>query len=132
MPRKTTSMPPTAYARTISTIRDYPRMKSDLRIMQSELGIHATNNDGMPHGNKTGSAVEDTAIRMADAQAIVDAIEWCIDKVPADMRTGILNNIMYRVPFPRNEYAQLVPSLSTWKRAKSDFVVCVARKLRIY
>lgn len=132
MPGKITCMPHTAYSRTIATIRDYPRMKFDLERMKKEIGLHASVQDGMPKGTEVHSAVEDAAIRMADVEALILAIEWCIERVPADMRTGILNNILYRMPFPRNEYAQLVPSISTWKREKSNFVVCVAHKLRIY
>lgn len=132
MPGKITSMPPTAYARTISTIRDYPRMKFDLERMRKDVGLHSANNDGMPKGTEMHSNVEDAAIRMADAQALIDAVEKCIDKIPEDMRSGILNHILYRMPFPRNEYAQLVPSLRTWQREKQIFVCCVAHTLRIY
>ena len=135
MPR-VTCMPPTAYNRTISTIRDYPRMVMELEQLKRDAGsVKATNYDGMPKGvgsNGLGNGLEDKIAHLVDLEREVERMQAVIETIPTDMRDGILHNILYNTPYPRNEYAQLVPSLSTWKREKRKFVLRFARELRIY
>ena len=130
---KITCMPPTAYNRTISTIRDYPRMVCELEQLKRDAGcLKSSKYDGMPKGSSGGSGLEDKIARVVDLEREVQKMQECIDTIPADMRDGILDNIFYNTGFPRNEYGQLVPEMSTWKRVKRNFIVCVAHKLRIY
>lgn len=130
---KITCMPPTAYNRTISTIRDYPRMVYELECLRRDAGcLKAASYDAMPKGTSAGSGLEDKIARVVDLEREVQKMQECIDTIPADMRDGILDNIFYNTGFPRNEDGQLVPEMSTWKRVKRNFIVCVAHKLRIY
>ncbi|MBP3342298.1 MAG: hypothetical protein J6K99_07210 [Peptococcaceae bacterium] len=130
MPR-VRSMPATAYNRTIATIRDYPRMMYEYERLKCDIGIKAANYDGMPKA-AAGNGMEEKIIRLADLEAEIAAFQGVIETIPADMRDGIMNNILYGIRFPLNEYAQLVPSLREWQREKTEFIVRVARKLRIY
>lgn len=129
---KVTCMPPTAYNRTISTIRDYPRMVMELEQMRNDVeGISAASIDGMP--KSSGNAgLEDKVARLVDLEREVQEMKRCINSMPSDMRDGIMNNILYNMPFPRNEYAQMVPSLRTWQIEKQKFVKCFARAMKIY
>ena len=53
---KITCMPPTAYNRTISTIRDYPRMVCELEQLKRDAGcLKSSKYDGMPKGSSVGS-----------------------------------------------------------------------------
>lgn len=131
MPR-VRSMPATAYNRTVSTIKDYPRMLYEYEQLKRGVGVKAVAYDGMPKGNTTESGVEEKAIRLADLKAMIDNIESVIATIPCDMKDGILNNIYYGWRFPLNEYGQLVPSLRTWQREKEKFIILIAHKLRIY
>ena len=130
---KVTSMPPTAYNRTISTIRDYPRMVYELEQLKRDAGcLKGTNYDAMPKGSSGGSGLDAKIAEIVDLETEIQKMQECIDTIPADMRDGILDNILYNTGFPRNEHGQLVPEMSTWKRAKREFIVRVAHKFRIY
>lgn len=132
MPR-VTSMPPSAYNRTISTIRDYPRMVMELEQLKRDAGsIKATNYDCMPKGSGGGSGLEDKIAHLVDLENEVQKMQAVIETIPADMRNGIMNNILYNMGFPRNEYGQAVPSLRQWQREKNKFVLRFAREMRIY
>lgn len=123
---RVTLMPNTAYKLTLAEISDYPRKVADLAILKANIGIGAVNQDGMPKGNDVHSNVEEAAIRIADMEAKVNAIDKCINSMPSDMRQGVLNNIWYRTSFP------YIPELRTWQRVKRRFIKCVAKELGIY
>ncbi len=127
------TMPASAYNRTIFTIRDYPRMVCEYEQLKRDVGVRATNYDGMPKGgNIAGSVLEEKATKLVDLEQEINSIQDVMAMIPADMRDGIINNILYGMRFPLNEYGQLVPSLREWQRKKSEFIVRVAHKLRIY
>lgn len=127
------TMPRTAYNRTICTIRDYPRMVCELEQLKKDaVHLKAAAYDGMPKGSSGSGGLDDKVIRLADLEAEVKRIQEVIDMIPADMRDGIMDNVLYGTSFPRNEYGQMVPSHRTWQREKQKFIVLCARKLRIY
>lgn len=126
------TMPSTAYNRTISTIRDYPRMVYEVeRLRRDTASVKATNYSGMPSGG-TPSGMDDKIARLVDLERDVEKMREVIDTIPEDMRDGIMNNVMYGIGFPRNRDGYLVPSIATWKREKQKFIVLMAHKMRIY
>lgn len=130
---KITCMPPTAYNRTISTIRDYPRMVCELEQLKRDAGcLKSSKYDGMPKGSSGGSGLEDKIAHVVDLEREIEKMQAVFSTIPADMRDGIMDNIMYNMPFPVNEYAQLVPSLREWQRVKREFIIRFAREMRIY
>ena len=132
MPRVRT-MPASVYNRTIFTIRDYPRMVCEYERLKRDTGVKATNYDGMPKAAvQQGNSLEDKAAKLVDLEREIQLIRDALDAAPDDMRDGILNNVIYGIRFPLNEYGQLVPSLRTWQREKSMFVARVAHAMRIY
>lgn len=129
---KVTCMPPTAYNRTISTIRDYPRMLIELEQLKRDAEcIKASSYDGMPKGASI-QTIDDRIALVVDLEMDIQKMQECINAIPVDMRDGIMNNILYNMPFPRNDYAQLVPSLRTWQNEKRKFILNFARTMRIY
>ena len=124
------SMPVTKYNRTISTIRDYPRMVYEYERLKRDMGVGAVGYDGMPKGGMVDSEVEEKAVRMADLKRLIDDMQSVIETIPSDMRDGILDNIYYGTRFPLNEYGQLVPSFRTWQREKNKFITLMAHKLK--
>lgn len=129
---KVTCMPVTAYNRTISTIRDYPRMKRELDQLKADVGcISATNYDGMPKGG-TSDGLADKIAHLVDLERDMEKMQNCIDTMPDDMRDGILRNILYNEPYPLNDYAQIVPSLRVWQKEKQKFVICFAKAMKIW
>lgn len=127
------TMPVTAYNRTVCTIRDYPRMQYESYQLSMDVEcLKSASYDGMPKGSSGGSGLEDKVIRLADLDAEIKQIREAIETIPADMRDGIMNNILYNISFPRNGYAQMVPSYRTWQREKNKFIAQVAHKLKIY
>lgn len=124
---KITSMPPTAYNRTISTIRDYPRMVYELeQLKRDAVHLKATNYDGLPKGSSGGSGLEDKIAEIADLELEIQKMQSIIDTIPEEFRKGIMDNILYRVGFPH------IPSRATWYREKSKFVLRFAKEMRIY
>lgn len=120
----------TAYYRTIATIRDYPRLKEEIKRLRDE-SVKATAYDAMPKANSISSTVERNAVKIADMEHTIKQIDECLMLIPDDMRAGIFDNILYRTRFPLNEYGLLVPSLSKWKREKTLFIQRVAKKMDI-
>ena len=131
MPRVRT-MPASAYNRTIFTIRDYPRMVCEYERLKRDTGVKATNYDGMPKTTMQGNSLEEKAAKLVDLEREIRLIQDALAKAPDDMREGILNNIIYGMRFPLNEFGQLVPSLRTWQREKNLFITRVAHMMKIY
>lgn len=131
MPRVRT-MPASAYNRTIFTIRDYPRMVCEYERLRRDTGVKATNYDGMPKTTMQGNSLEEKAAKLVDLEREIILIQDALAKAPDDMREGIINNIIYGMRFPLNEYGQLVPSLRTWQREKNLFITRVAHMMKIY
>lgn len=124
---KVTSMPPTAYNRTISTIRDYPRMVYELEQMKRDVVcLKIANYDGMPKGTSSGSGLETKIAEMTDLEREVMKMQSIIETIPEEFRKGIMNNIIHRMGFPH------IPSRATWYREKSKFVLRFAKEMRIY
>lgn len=127
---KVTCMSSTAYNRTIATIRDYPRMVYELEQLKRDAGtVRATSIDGMPKAG-TGSGLDDKIALIVDLERDIERMQQCIDTIPADLRDGVMNNILYNTAYPRNEYGHTVPDIRTWKRAKREFVVLFAKTMR--
>lgn len=127
------TMPRTAYNRTVCTIRDYPRMVCELEQLQKDaVCLQVAKYDGLPRGSSGSGGLEDKVARMTDLETEVNRIREVIDTLPSDMRKGIMDNVLYGIDFPRNEYGQMVPSRRTWQRVKRDFITLMAHKLRIY
>lgn len=131
MPRVRT-MPASAYNRTIFTIRDYPRMVCEYERLKRDTGVKATSYDGMPKTTMQGNSLEEKAAKLVDLEREIQLIQDALAKAPDDMREGIINNIIYGMRFPLNEYGQLVPSLRTWQREKNLFITRVAHTMKIY
>lgn len=131
MPRVRT-MPASAYNRTIFTIRDYPRMVCEYERLKRDTEVKATSYDGMPKTTMQGNSLEEKAAKLVDLEREIQLIQDALAKAPDDMREGILNNIIYGMRFPLNEYGQLVPSLRTWQREKNLFITRVAHTMKIY
>lgn len=124
---KVTSMPPTAYNRTISTIRDYPRMVYELEQLKRDAGcLKGTNYDAMPKGSSGGSGLDAKIAEIVDLEREVQKMQDIIDTIPEEFRKGIMDNIIYRVGFPH------IPSRATWYREKSKFILRFAKEMRIY
>ncbi len=117
-------MPTTAYNRTIWTIKDYPRLKSEYDQLKNSAAASAS--------APCGSNVEEVTTRLADLEAEICQMQELINTIPADMREGIMDNICYEKSFPKNEQGKLVPSLATWKHEKQKFIVLVAHARNIY
>lgn len=116
-------MPATAYQRAVTIIRDQPRVKREAERLRIDI-------------SRAERAGRDTSIEKEDleeAERFLDAIQEVLDScVDSDMQQGIMDNIIYRISFPRNEYAQMVPSRNTWQRSKKIFIAQIAHKFRVY
>lgn len=124
---KITCMPPTAYNRTISTIRDYPRMVYELEQLKRDAGcLKGAKYDGMPKGASGGSGLDTKIAEIVDLEREVQKMQAIIDTIPEEFRKGIMDNIIHRMGFPH------VPSRATWYREKSKFVLRFAKEMRIY
>ncbi len=108
-------------------------MVCELEQLKLDAGcLKSSKYDGMPKGSSGGSGLEDKIAHVVDLEREIDRMQTVFGTIPADMRDGIMDNIMYNMPFPVNEYAQLVPSLREWQRVKREFIVRFAREMRIY
>lgn len=129
---KVTCMPPTAYNRTISLIRDMPRMERELEQLKKDAQtLNATSYDGMPKGNMS-DGMADKIARIVDLERDIEKMQACIDAIPEDMRKGILDNILKNEPYPLNAYAQIVPSQRVWQKEKQKFIIAFAKAMKVW
>jgi hypothetical protein len=115
-------LPLPIYKRVIWTIKDYPRRK-----LQYEEIIEASPAppDGQPRGSATSDPTLSKATRAADISFEIKAIESALEKIPIEYQDGIMNYIIYKMPFPVDANEM------TYKRWKKRFVYWTAVKLGI-
>ena len=111
-------LPKAVYRRTLWIIRDYERLKAE----RNEL-LYAQNyqQDGQPKGSGVGNPTENRALRLEQLSRDIEAVEQALQTVDEDMRSSIMSNICYRVPYP------YYPGERTWQRAKQKFIHQVAK-----
>lgn len=114
-------LPKTVYNRVLWLIRDYERMKAE----RNEI-LYSGNREvsDMPRGSDMANTTMDKALKLEQLDREMQAVEQALLLVDGDMRTGIMNNICYQVPYP------YYPSESTWLRRKRKFIHDVAKNLK--
>lgn len=110
----------TVYQRALWAIRDYERLKAD----RNEIIYAKADNQPMGAGG-IGRPTESKAIKLAEIEGQLKAIDQALFEVEEDMRQGILNNICYQAPYPH------YPSRRTWSRAKAKLIHQVAQNLKL-
>lgn len=110
---------PEARQRALWLIRDYERIKAyvdDLDGFPSGANL-----DGMPRGtSRGGSSTETAAIRRSELSGQLDIVDFALEQIPQEYRSGIWENIVRRKPYPDTA------NLNTWKLWKQKFVFYVA------
>ena len=105
------------YVRTITLIRDYPRMCQ----MREAILYESPKEPGGGHG--PGRPTESKALRMATLDDDIRAIERALDKIPREYRQGVMDNIICRTRQADLPYA----SERTWRYQKAAFIWHVAK-----
>lgn len=114
-------LPHCLYMRTLYIIRDYDRLKAETEQIIHESPLPS---DGQPTAhNFNGSSTENKALRLAEIDAEIAAIETALSKLPVFYQLPIKNNILYDIRYPAGA------SSRTFKRYKQMFVFLVAKKL---
>lgn len=115
-------LPRTLYRRVLSVIRDYDRQKREI----NDILYGTAERDGIAvAGGKTGNPTENAAIRLAQYENDIEAVEQALAQLPEEYRKGVFNNIRLGERFP--DEAHYV----TWWRWKQRFVWCVAKNLNL-
>lgn len=114
-------LPRNLYARTLYLIRDYDRLK---REMKDILHSSPPPSDGQPaaHG-MNNSPTEAKAIRLVNVKAEIDAIEKAIAEIPEFYMKGIIDNICNYSRYP------VGASERTFKRYKQRFIYFVTKNM---
>lgn len=113
-------LPENLYKQTLYQVRDYNRMKDELK---EEPELKAIEIDGQPRGNGTGDPTSYRATKRAEYDRITKTIEEALKGIPAEFRSGVWKNILYNSPYPNDSHR------STYWRYKSKFIHTVAKKL---
>ena len=113
-------LPRAVYMKTIYQIRDYYRLKENLRDVVDEQP-----DPRQPHtaGLAKGSVVETKAIRREKDRDIISGIDEALHTIPQEYQHGVWQAVMYNAPYPKDA------DPSTYTRHKSRFIIMVARNL---
>lgn len=114
-------LPRNVYLRTLYLIRDYDRLKQQY---QDILDESPSPPDGQPSGSELSDVTANKAIRLESISRELKAIEQAALRIPDEYRTGVLNNVKYRVPYPE------MAGYATWARYRSKFIENVAKNMQ--
>lgn len=92
-------LPKNVYRQTLWLIRDYYRMKEELKRIMEES---PSPSDGMPRGSGTGRPVEAIVIRRERYADKVREIDRALDVVPEEYQAGVWQSILYGAPYPED------------------------------
>ena len=118
--RSKSILPNAVYRKTIWQIRDYNRLKENLKDRLEE------SSGSQEVGGKTNipsSPVETKAIKRERDRDIVSAIDRALETIPQEYRTGVWQSVMYNSPYPNDA------AVKTYSRYKADFVIMAAINL---
>lgn len=110
-------LPYETYKRVMWTIRDSYRQKQEYEAI---LEAYPNPFDGQPRGTDKADPTGQKAIKLAEIDALWDVIITALDIVPAEYRKGIMQFILFRVPFPRDAHPD------TYKRWKQRYIYSLA------
>lgn len=114
-------LPHNVYVQVIYAVRDYDRLKNERKKL-----LHGSPPppDGMPRGKgEAGSPTEKRALRLAEIEVRLEAIDAAIKTIPLEYRKGVLNNLIYWARYPADA------DMRTYRRYKQRVVYEIAKKL---
>lgn len=120
--RKIYKLPKEVYMKTLWHIRDYPRLKEECEALFAGAPVM----DGQPKGSTPGDPTGQAAIKYAELSDGIRAVDNALKEIPQEYQSGVVNNIMYRIPYP--EYAHPY----TWSVYRQRFVFWVAKNMNYY
>ena len=111
-------IPHDEWMETIWFIRGYPRRKEEA---DNYLENSPPPADGQPKGNNVGDSTHATALKrekLLDQNRIIDD---AIKLIPPQYREGVLNNVIYKKPYPKVNGMEMY-AVGTWSRHRGDFI----------
>lgn len=112
-------LPIAVFHQVLWQVRDYYRMKAEADAILEES---APPPDGMPHGDPSPDGVFNKATKRIEMMYYVDLIDSELEKIPAEYRRGVWNNIQYRQAFPNDA------GRATYSRYKQYFLYRLAER----
>lgn len=117
---KTSDMPEELYRQTLFMIKDYDRTKEEY---DNAIWDSPEPSDGQPRGRNAGDPTSREGMKRAELFRKLQAIEQAKLSLPEDYREGVWNNVLYKIPYPREGHR------STWWRYKIAFIRKVAENM---
>lgn len=114
------NLPQNVYLRTLYLIRDYDRLREEYTEI---LYRSPPPPDGQPGSRKVSDETAEKAIKMEAVARECRAVEQAIVCIPEEYRSGVVNNVMYRVPYPDTA------GYATWSRHRRKFIQNVAQNM---
>lgn len=114
-------LPHNLYMRVLYHIRDYDRLKAE----RQEVLYSSACPDGQPKGNSVTSSTENKALRLMKLEEDCAAVDQALIQIPPEYRTGVMNNICYRSPYP------IDADYSTYARWRRRLIYFTAKKLNL-
>lgn len=122
-PKKTAFLlPHSVYYQTIWTIKGYYYHKEKI----DDIILATPDHDGMPKGSDHGDPTAAKALKIKESGQIVRVIEEEKNKIQAEYRQGVWQNIMYGERFPLDAHR------NTYSYHKHKFIYNVAVRLGYY
>lgn len=111
------ALPEDVYRQSLWFIRGYYRRREEAAAILDESPAPS---DGLPHGSGTSDPVSAKAARRSDLIRDNEIIDREREKIPAEYREAVWQNIHFRTPYP------VYADRHTYGRYKSKLIYLVA------
>lgn len=114
-------LPKTLYRRVLSVIRDYDRVKSEV----DNILFGSPERDIGAAGGRIGKPTEAAAIRLAQYENDLDAVNKALDRIPPEYQKAVFSNVSYGERFPS------IAHYNTWLKWRQRFIYYCAQNLKL-
>ena len=114
-------LPKTLYRRVLSVIRDYDRVKSEV----DNILFGSPERDNGAAGGRIGKPTEAAAIRLAQYESDLDAVNKALDRIPPEYQKAVFSNVAYGERFPS------IAHYNTWLKWRQRFIYYCAQNLKL-
>lgn len=114
-------LPKTLYRRVLAVIRDYDRVKGEV----DNILFGTPDKDIVSFGGIPGKPTEEAAIRLAQYENDLEAIDKALELIPQEYKKAVFRNIVYGERFPD------VAHYNTWLKWRQRFIYYCAQNLKL-
>jgi len=114
-------LPHNTYMETIYIIRSYDSLKQEC----ADMLVSSPDHDCGPSGSGISNEPLSYVIKTEERTRRIDAVDKAMEKIPPEYRRGVMENIIYRKPFPDTA------ARSTYSYWKQKIIYFTAKEMNL-